>query len=1731
MFQSGNKLLNKYFIISLSIILVSVQIASASQIIDRTYFTDTYDNFDGTNTIFMYNDAVNILVPNGTYQPFEDTVEFQWNNETERYEFFYEGVEINITPYIKLDKDYKKPQKQIDATEKELMKLLAKVEKLRGKDKYGHEITKTNKLETFSYVITSNYPITYNGDVVYYVNQYKLSFNDLVVKNPTLNFTFYEDEIEMSNLKDGINDLDPTVTLNITNIGGVSRCDPSCSYGNLQCCDANTCGTNEIRSYWNYGMSSYYGKYVINAMLSLTFISGNNGIPGWYGRLQSHNVSSPIFSTCPGDASCSTIGNYGLTSIYANITPYARNQLNNSQNLYFALNVNPQTGSSGINRIYDSTTTYVELTYDVGPNITYVNITPSIAYYNDTLNCSTLIIDDYANLSTNFSWYKDGVLNTTSTINCSNNTICYNPDGVQGTKWQNWTCVVRAFNGMSYTTLNNSINISNSPPNAPTLISPANGTLMKGVPDFQWALLTCYQESMNTSNQTGIDGDCGLNYSGDIAVVANGSGVLVYINYSKPTNNSITQAIWKIKLGNDINPTPYYINIPNACYNQSKLQLRVYSFSRASFGDPLLAAYTECYDGSTWQRIGHDSNANPSCFSGTSSASNGIIAINDGNWATGRIGRFGTIDYVTSGTCANGTFWEEAMEWVIGDPDGDNISNYQFYLNETYNQTLMGTNLSLALPDGIWTWYVIANDSFNISGPSEVWELTIDNTAPTILNTSLTPNDQNVGSNITIQANVIDTNGVSSVWASIWSGVTTWWSGVLNFISGDTWEVNVTVEQNWTHQLNYTIYANDSVNNIGNTTNPFQVNHAPIISNVTITPPSAGANTLITCTGTYYDEDGDSESGSTYKWFRNGGLVETTKTTTNTYNEGDNMTCEYTSSDSKLPGIPVNSSILTLGSFGPGLWNGDTNLTSDINCSGYVGINGACLYTNSSNITLDCQGHSIFGDYTLIGILLDTTVTNNTLRNCTIKWFNMAIEDRGSNNNMYSNTLLDSTNSLNFSSTGSNFSYNYIETNTGGVTLTDTGSNNIYSNNLLYSALAYYSLTGNPQTIDWFTELLEEMTCNESSDYVGLIYQENTTDNWINNSFVVPAAQLNTYTLNCTTRTNTAYHFDNIANAQISFTTSNTAPSVIQTTIINATIGHSFNITTLVQDPDYYNGTDIVSVNITSTLGSCIHLSNSSSVNNYTITYQCTSTTPGYTNISITFTDRANATAVNNQQIHYNNNAPGISEISISTPPIYVNDTLRGYCRGSDIDGDNVSYTIIWYLNGVLDYTTTTGYFNPAILQSIVYPGTLVKHQNWTFSCKSNDSELASAYYNSSTIEIQNTPPTTPTNITYNLPYVLSNLIANASGSTDLNSDVITYYYEFYNVNKSITRQAKSTNNTYYVLVADAHDTIRVRAWANDGENESASYYEVFVEVQNTPPTTPVMTFPYNGLLINQQTLNYTYSSTDLDNDTITYQIYVDGLNVINTTNTNQLITAGDGHHNWTVIADDGYVSTNGPTYNYTIDTTIPVILITDPPNLHNTMDNTPSITLYASDDLTPPIDYLMYVDGSFNGQFGQIPNASTTTFDISPALADGNHTITAQGTDQATNSANNSINISIYAYCLNDTDPYDVTVGICTYENLQWITTALKPDYAVCCALFSNQTYCSVPAPYSNGCNYCDQFPDADVCKPFIAGGAGLAKFISYLGVPLFVLIIGIIVAGLIYIIGMAIASLVREQ
>jgi hypothetical protein len=100
---------------------------------------------------------------------------------------------------------------------------------------------------------------------------------------------------------------------------------------------------------------------------------------------------------------------------------------------------------------------------------------------------------------------------------------------------------------------------------------------------------TCYQESANTTNQTGIDGDCGLDYSGEYsssgivnvnnAYDGNWSSTIgsndgnIYINYTKPSG-ALNTSLWQIAIASN---NPENLTIDENCwnYNQNKLLLNV----------------------------------------------------------------------------------------------------------------------------------------------------------------------------------------------------------------------------------------------------------------------------------------------------------------------------------------------------------------------------------------------------------------------------------------------------------------------------------------------------------------------------------------------------------------------------------------------------------------------------------------------------------------------------------------------------------------------------------------------------------------------------------------------------------------------------------------------------------------------------------------------------------------------------------------------------------------------------------------------------------------------------------------------------------------------------------------------------------------------------------------------------------------------------------------------------
>jgi hypothetical protein len=113
-------------------------------------------------------------------------------------------------------------------------------------------------------------------------------------------------------------------------------------------------------------------------------------------------------------------------------------------------------------------------------------------------------------------------------------------------------------------------------------------------------------------------------------------------------------------------------------------------------------------------------------------------------------------------------------------------------------------------------------------------------------------------------------------------------------------------------------------------------NTVPSISNVDIKPDNPMTTDNLYCNYTYSDADGDAESGTAYKWFKDNILQGslTTQTISNTYtNDNEVWMCEVTPNDGFNYGNAVNSTTETIGGSNPSIvtYSADSNSTNPKN--------------------------------------------------------------------------------------------------------------------------------------------------------------------------------------------------------------------------------------------------------------------------------------------------------------------------------------------------------------------------------------------------------------------------------------------------------------------------------------------------------------------------------------------------------------------------------------------------------------------------------------------------------------------------------------------------------------------------------------------------------------------------------------------------------------------------------
>ncbi len=254
--------------------------------------------------------------------------------------------------------------------------------------------------------------------------------------------------------------------------------------------------------------------------------------------------------------------------------------------------------------------------------------------------------------------------------------------------------------------------------------------------------------------------------------------------------------------------------------------------------------------------------------------------------------------------------------------------------------------------------------------------------------------------------------------------------------------------------------------------------------------------------------------------------------------------------------------------------------------------------------------------------------------------------------------------------------------------------------------------------------------------------------------------------------------------------------------------------------------------------------------------------------VSVTPDDGTDTGSAMSASVTIGNTAPEVTGITFTPSAPLTNDILTPVVSWADADGDSVSYSFTWTVNGVS--TGTTG----STLNGATYfdKGDVVQ-----VTVTANDGTDSSAPLSAS-VTIGNSPPTLASvSLSPGTAYTNDTLTASAGAATDPDGDPVTLSYAW-TVDGSSTGTSASTLSgiTYF----ERDDLVVVTVTPTDGTDTGTAVSDS-ITISNTPPTDPTVAIapsaPMEG--IDDLICGITAASTDADGDSINYTFYweVDG--------------------------------------------------------------------------------------------------------------------------------------------------------------------------------------------------------------------------------------------------------------
>lgn len=754
------------------------------------------------------------------------------------------------------------------------------------------------------------------------------------------------------------------------------------------------------------------------------------------------------------------------------------------------------------------------------------------------------------------------------------------------------------------------------------------------------------------------------------------------------------------------------------------------------------------------------------------------------------------------------------------DPDGDAISYlYEWYRNGTLSTYTTDTIPALATARGdTWRVEVAATDGL---GESTVGtdSISIANSPPSLADVSITPSSPVEGDTLTcVPGTATDPDGDSISYSYSWSvsgtspGVTTSTLGSSRFSRGDSVTCTVTPTDGTT--------AGDPV-----TSDAVEIgNSAPSVSSVNLSPRTAYEATTLTCTpATGTDVDGDTVS-FTYDWIVDGvRLGVGSSTLTGTYfDKEEDVVCEATPTDGSDSGTPVESNTVTILNTPPEVASASLSPTT---------ATESTTFTCTAGTRSDDDGDSVTVTY---GWLIDgaeIATTGATL-------------------------------------TGSSFSKGnsvacFVTPNDG-----DDDGDAVVSSAVTVSntapVLASVSISPTSPTESDTLTCTPGTVTDADGDSVSYTY-----------AWTVSGASAGVTTATLTgssfdkgdTVTCTVTPFDGTstgtARTSSAVTIVNSAP-VLGTVNLSPTT--AYEATTLTCTPGTTTDADGDGITYTydwTVAGSALGLDSS------TLTGSWFNKGEAITCQATPYDGTVSGSAVTSNTVTILNTAPVVASASLSPTTATESSTLT--CSSgatSDADGDTVTVSYSWEIDGAT--ISATG--------STLTSANFAKGDSVTCLATPNDGTTNGTAAESSAVVIGNSAPVlTSVSLSPTTPYTDDDVVASVGTVSDLDGDSISYTYAWYVAGSLVSGATGATLDSAW---HEKHDTIYVRVTPYDGTDYGAAVSSSTIEVENTPPTAPVVSIePGTAEPDDSLTCVIDTASTDNDLDTITYTYawYLDG--------------------------------------------------------------------------------------------------------------------------------------------------------------------------------------------------------------------------------------------------------------